>query len=155
MFSSFRVECCYEIPLDIVKSKNLHGLAVVARQAYRNRTIIYESHSQVIFRKPTVQTVQLDPNQHLYDSTFAFLNHSCVPNAIIDVKTMSLIALRDIEPGEEITIFYPATESELFQKFECRCNQTSCLGRIRGRRFLARPTPQNILRAARTPALFF
>lgn len=30
-------------------------------------------------------------------------------------------ALRDIQPGDELSFFYPSTEWEMAQGFECKC----------------------------------
>ena len=47
------------------------------------------------------------------DTIFAFLNHSCEPNCAI-VGTKTVIALKDIKLGEEITINYSMKDSDPF-----------------------------------------
>lgn len=53
-----------------------------------------------------------------------YLNHSCSPNAIFQDRW--LIALRAIEPKEEITIDYTMTESRISNHFQCLCGAKSC-----------------------------
>ena len=57
-----------------------------------------------------------------------FTNHSCTPNARIQVEAGSVefFALRDIEIGEEITVGYGATHHE--GRLACRCGQVGCNG---------------------------
>lgn len=57
-------------------------------------------------------------------------NHSCDPNGRFDDRGM-LIALRNIEKGDEITFNYllhPIPASPW--NFECRCNSQNCIGWI-------------------------
>ncbi len=58
-------------------------------------------------------------------------NHSCDPNATFDRSGM-LIALRDIESGEELTYDYlahpiPASPWD----FECDCGVEKCIGWVK------------------------
>ena len=59
-----------------------------------------------------------------------YINHSCDPNAYM--KTLYghvlFFALRDIEPGEEITVDYQTTLHS--DKKRCYCGAASCRGRI-------------------------
>lgn len=55
-------------------------------------------------------------------------NHSCNPNAIVDVKRDNyLVALRDIAPDREITFDYGW---ERFEPMPCRCGEEHCTGNI-------------------------
>jgi len=56
-----------------------------------------------------------------------FLNHSCDPNSKIDRDSFSLIALKDIKIGEEITCDYNKTELN-GQKVSCNCQSENCRG---------------------------
>ena len=59
-----------------------------------------------------------------------YINHSCEPNAYMKIlyDHILFIALRDIEPGEEITIDYEATLHS--NKKRCICGAPSCRGTI-------------------------
>ncbi len=53
-------------------------------------------------------------------------NHSCSPNVDKD-----LVVLRNILPGEEITIDYAQFSNKAW-KMECNCGAESCVGIVRG-----------------------
>ena len=54
-----------------------------------------------------------------------FANHSCAPNAGIQ-HDRQLIALRDIQPGEEICYDYSTTMDEKSFTMHCRCGAPGC-----------------------------
>jgi len=59
-----------------------------------------------------------------------YINHSCEPNAFMKILYghILFIALRDIGPGEEITIDYQSTLHS--NKKRCICGAPSCRGTI-------------------------
>lgn len=59
-----------------------------------------------------------------------YINHSCEPNAYMKILYghILFIALRDIVPGEEITIDYESTLHS--NKKRCTCGAPSCRGTI-------------------------
>lgn len=59
-----------------------------------------------------------------------YINHSCRPNAYMRVSHGHILfmALRDIEPGEEITIDYVSTYHS--DKKRCHCNAPACRGTV-------------------------
>lgn len=59
-----------------------------------------------------------------------YINHSCTPNAFTRTVYNQLIffALRDIQPGEEITIDYESTLHPDSKR--CTCNAANCRKRI-------------------------
>jgi uncharacterized protein len=60
-----------------------------------------------------------------------YFNHCCDPNAGMQGQ-ISLVALRDISPGEEVCFDYAMTDSSPYDEFECACGTTHCRGRVRG-----------------------
>lgn len=56
--------------------------------------------------------------------TTATINHSCEPNAGF-LDTITIIAIRDIMPGEEITWDYAFSQTT-FPPFKCKCEQANC-----------------------------
>ncbi|HLD98020.1 MAG TPA: SET domain-containing protein-lysine N-methyltransferase [Candidatus Nanoarchaeia archaeon] len=60
-----------------------------------------------------------------------YINHSCDPNAEIDIidDKIWIIASRDINPGEEITYDY-AYDLENWEDHPCRCGSANCVGYI-------------------------
>jgi SET domain-containing protein len=59
------------------------------------------------------------------------VNHSCNPNAGIQGQ-IALVALRDIQPDEEVCFDYAMTDSSPYDEFKCRCGEPTCRGRITG-----------------------
>jgi hypothetical protein len=69
-----------------------------------------------------------------YDDVMLFFNHSCEPN--VGVRgNVAFVAMRDIPPGEELTIDYAMIDDHEDESMTCRCGTASCRGVIRGRDF--------------------
>jgi hypothetical protein len=62
-----------------------------------------------------------------------FVNHSCEPNAGLNIQGMDvvLLAIRDIEPDEEIYFDYSTTMDEDDFEMICHCKKPSCRKVIR------------------------
>lgn len=58
-----------------------------------------------------------------------YINHSCNPNclSLVIEKQINIFALRDIFPGEEITVDYLDIQDFLFR--ECNCGSEYCRGK--------------------------
>jgi hypothetical protein len=70
------------------------------------------------------------------------MNHSCAPTAIVDVMNMEVRAAIAIAPGQPVTFFYPSTEWDMAQQFQCNCKAKNCLGIVVGSKYV----PRRILR---------
>lgn len=66
-----------------------------------------------------------------------YFNHSCDPNTHIKGK-VTVVALKNIKKGEEITFDYSLNESDIFWKLDkkCRCGTKICRKNIRSIQFL-------------------
>lgn len=64
-----------------------------------------------------------------------YLNHSCNPNSGIKGK-VTMIALLDINEGEEITIDYSIIEGNDLWEMKCRCGEKNCRKIIRSVQYL-------------------
>lgn len=60
-----------------------------------------------------------------------YYNHSCNPNAGFK-DSITLIAMRTIRPGEEVTFDYCMCMSSPLLKLDCACGDTQCRKVIRG-----------------------
>ena len=60
------------------------------------------------------------------------MNHSCSPSVRLDCTSLSLIALVDLNPGDEINFFYPSTEWNMAKPFQCWCESLDCCKLISG-----------------------
>lgn len=84
--------------------------------------------------EPSYLTIQTGTDTHItLDPGFLqYTNHSCSPTAFFDTGSMELICLRALEPGAEISFFYPGTEWEMAQPFVCNCGEPGCIQLING-----------------------
>ena len=114
------------------------GAGLVARVAIPKGARIHSWAGCRILPRPSYQSVQIGARAHAHDPAFLnLLNHSCEPNLRIDIAPRTVSALRDIRPGELLTIFYPATEWDMARPFRCRCSSRRCLRWVRGARYLS------------------
>ncbi len=80
-------------------------------------------------------TVQIE--EGLYSATIGgaetadFINHSCDPNLGLRGQ-ITLVALRNIEVGEEVCFDYAMTDCTPYDEFECHCGTPICRGTVRG-----------------------
>jgi len=57
-------------------------------------------------------------------------NHSCEPNIGVQGQIV-FVALRNIEPGEELTHDWATTDDDTYE-MACRCGAPSCRGVVTG-----------------------
>lgn len=82
-------------------------------------------------------SIQQDEQRHIVVALpLRLMNHSCQPTCYLDMETLTVRALRPLAAGEEVNFFYPATEWEMAEPFDCHCGAPSCLHTIRGAREL-------------------
>ena len=60
-----------------------------------------------------------------------YFNHSCTPNAGFSGQ-MALVAMRDIEEGEEVCFDYAMCDGSPYDEFICSCGTEYCRGNITG-----------------------
>ena len=60
-----------------------------------------------------------------------FVNHCCDPNAGMSGQ-IALVAIRDIQPGEEICYDYAMSDGSHYDEFECNCGAPSWRRRVTG-----------------------
>jgi hypothetical protein len=58
-----------------------------------------------------------------------FMNHSCVPSCL-GLEADFEVAVRDIQPGEELTDDYGTLHLQAHESFDCRCGAAGCRGRV-------------------------
>ncbi|MEO8172833.1 MAG: SET domain-containing protein-lysine N-methyltransferase [Sediminibacterium sp.] len=109
--------------------KSLHAAAF-----FDAGDMISEFTADKILEDPTYLTVQTGENKHitLLPEFLQYINHSCEPNVFFDTTGMQLLALKEIQPGDELMFFYPSSEWNMTQAFDCFCGTAKCLHRIQG-----------------------
>ena len=123
------------------KENNQHGL--FANASFKAGDTIVAFDASKIVDTPNYLTVQVSEHKHIYlfPEYLQYVNHCCEPNVIFNTTTMQLECISDIETGEELRFFYPATEWKIAQPFICNCGKPSCVGLIQG----AADTPTEVL----------
>ena len=58
------------------------------------------------------------------------INHSCEPNCGMRNAT-TIVAMRDIAAGEELTFDYAMSDASDYDEFDCNCGTSLCRGRVR------------------------
>ncbi|EPE03785.1 galactose-proton symport [Ophiostoma piceae UAMH 11346] len=84
----------------------------------------------------TYATVQVGRNQHInLNSDLLYINHSCEPSLLFDMSSRNVwVGPKGLKPGDELTFFYPSTEWDMAQSFDCFCGHSTCRGLIGGAR---------------------
>jgi hypothetical protein len=105
---------------------------VIARQGARTGEEVFTCAPDEVVAVRTRRTVQIGPGRHLANRFVDFVNHSCAPTTVLDVGSLAFVALRDLRAGDEVTFFYPGSESELAHEFRCHCGSPMCVGWVAG-----------------------
>ncbi|KAG2171683.1 hypothetical protein INT43_008063, partial [Umbelopsis isabellina] len=110
---SFRVEW-------IGDPKNFSSRLVTAK-AYKTGDVLAALEGLTPGPK-AYSSVQISEDEHVeLNSDLLYMNHSCNPTAVVDLKKRAIVANKDLAPGAEITFFYPSTEWDMAQPFDCWC----------------------------------
>ncbi len=112
---------------------------------FKKGEIISQFSAGVTQNYATYLTVQVNMLTHitLRPEFLQYINHSCSPTVFFDTSTFELIALQDLNEGDEFTFFYPSTEWEMAQPFVCNCGSINCLQLINGASHLSLSTLHN------------
>jgi uncharacterized protein len=121
-------------------SKSQRG--VFAAEPIRTGEVIAVWGGEVVprhlfFNLPTsIQQISVQIEEHLYlaptrESAGEWVNHSCEPNAGMSGQIV-LVAMRDINVGEEVCYDYAMTDGSPYDEFECRCGSSLCRNRVTG-----------------------
>lgn len=130
--------------LEVRAAPQKGGFAVYTREAlekdellcvWTGRVVTF-SELQGLSEAEKSHTLQVDEGIYLAplgpeEEPADYINHSCAPNAGIRGQ-VSLVAMRPIAPGEEITFDYAMSDSSAFDEFACACGSPLCRGRVTG-----------------------
>ena len=125
-----------------VESASKGGRAVVAAQPLRKGALLVVWGGDILSRlqldavPPHLRrlALQVDEDRFLWSTDEGpadWVNHSCEPNAGLRGQ-ISLVAMRAIEPGEEISFDYEMSDGWDYDEFACACGAPACRGRITG-----------------------
>jgi hypothetical protein len=128
---------------EVRQNKENQQLGLFANTSFKAGDTIVAFDASKIMDTPNYLTVQVSEHKHIHLSPeyLQYVNHCCEPNVLFNTTTMQLECISDIEAGEELRFFYPATEWRISQQFICNCGKPSCVGLIQG----AAETPTEVL----------
>ncbi|KAK2737629.1 hypothetical protein FQN55_000985 [Onygenales sp. PD_40] len=128
-------------------SPSFNLTAVAAKDTPAN-TLLAKNTSTTLATAKDYSTVQISRSEHIrLNSDLLYCNHSCDPNVRFVTSTLAspeaglekpvsgaieVWSTRDIPAGEELRFFYPSTEWEMAQPFQCSCGAEKCLGVVDG-----------------------
>ncbi len=114
-------------------STSVRGASLVASRFIKTDELVLSFLNLMPQKERTYQTIEIGMGWHVVeDEILAKLNHSCDPNIKIDTVRRECIARRDIREGEELSFFYPTTETEMISPFLCKCGSDFCIGYVDG-----------------------
>ncbi|CAF3346676.1 unnamed protein product [Rotaria socialis] len=130
------IECdmsmCSYYPLDDPRNKmsRTEVLALIEKYPESNDFILSYTYmlDDDLFHVPRNYVTQ-----ELTDEC-VFFNHSCDPNCgFATDDEFTVMAIRDINPGEELTYHYGCLDSEttLSTNFVCKCGTYNCVGELK------------------------
>lgn len=119
------------------------GCGVFAREKFLKDELVSLWGGRIIHKNDldpampcfTQRVLQMD--EELYLLTAAqkepndCFNHSCDPNLGFRGQ-IGLVAMRDIDTGEELTFDYAMSDGEPYDEFECHCGSSNCRKKVTG-----------------------
>ncbi|MCU0849132.1 MAG: SET domain-containing protein-lysine N-methyltransferase [Spirochaetes bacterium] len=118
---------------DIIKTDDV-GEGIISLAVFRPGETVFR-FAGILMDEMTLFTLQLQPGHHLHDPFFmGKVLHSCEPNMACDMASQTFTAVREIKPGDFLTMDYETTEDQLFRSFECHCGSPNCRKFIMGRK---------------------
>jgi len=119
--------------LEVVRLDDHRGLGVRARKSFATGDVMHRFAGMVSDRI-CQHSLQVDADRHVSGTRYiGYLSHGCDPNATLHMANFTLVARREIAPGDIVTIDYTETEDKLYRQFSCSCGATNCRGWIVGR----------------------
>jgi SET domain-containing protein len=136
----------YRSPRTEVRPSPIHGRGLFARAAITAGDIVAVKGGHVLTAaqwaalEPALGAAEIQLTDDLViapvdrehrDGSMLFTNHSCDPNLAIQGQIV-LVAMRDIAPGEELTIDWATTDDGDYT-LACRCGSPRCRRVVTGK----------------------
>lgn len=134
---------CYLTPKARPVPSDVHGHCSVATEPIRAGETVAAFGGRCVTRDELEQlrlsqqhrSIQIDDDLFLAGAIDPepgdFVNHSCEPNCGLRGSVL-VVALRDIEAGEELTYDFAMSDGSDDDEFECHCGADSCRGKVTG-----------------------
>ncbi|RYZ41166.1 MAG: methyltransferase domain-containing protein [Myxococcaceae bacterium] len=129
-------------PALLTRSSGPFGTCMVTTRAVAAGEVLLVMEGSRV-RAPGRDTLQVGVDQHLAtpDAPWRFINHACEPTALFDpgsdTQPPRFTARRALAAGQEVTFNYLTSEWHLVAPFPCGCGAATCVGWVRGARYLS------------------
>jgi len=144
MISSTLHQPAYEIVFsediaEVRQAADSGAKCLFAKQSFKPGDVLAKFYPEAILSSATYLTIQLDEKEHIsiLPEYLRYTNHSCSPNIFFNTATLEVVCLYPVAAGEELTFFYPSSEWDMAQPFDCCCGNKECLGTIQGAAYLS------------------
>lgn len=98
-------------------------------------SVIYKDALDLNMPRFTERVIQIDEDLYLLTAEEKepndCFNHSCEPNLGFSGQ-IGLVAMRDIEAGEECCFDYAMSDGEPYDEFDCLCGNSGCRKKVTG-----------------------
>lgn len=102
--------------LFVIKFCNrVNGEGLFSNGTYKKNDIIY-TLTGPIKNTPDKYTIEIGVNKHITDLYGIYMNHSFTPS--VSINKNNVVALQDINPGDEISFNYNENETKMACPFE-------------------------------------
>jgi uncharacterized protein len=135
----------YGSPKTVVKESQIHGRGLFAREPIAQGEMVALQGGYILNAatlgevEPALGPAQITMAEGLFigplaqterEGAMLFSNHSCDPNIGVQGQIV-VVALRDIQPGEELTHDWATTDDDTYE-MPCTCGARHCRGIITG-----------------------
>jgi hypothetical protein len=129
--------------LHVYRSDKAFGSGAISLVSLPPGSVFARIESDVIKTVPVRRytTVQRDCTTHIeLNSDLVYCNHSCDPTVVFDMGKLEVRVVDDkpLKSGDQVTFFYPSTEWEMDQPFDCTCGSPKCQKKIAGAKHMER-----------------
>lgn len=102
---------------------------LIAAKIYQKNELLIDLKMAEALPSPDYTSIDLG-DKHVHHPFGRYINHSCNPTAYIDIEQKRVVALKSINPGDEITFNYLVSERQIVAPFDCNCGAENCIGRV-------------------------
>ncbi|HSE02571.1 MAG TPA: SET domain-containing protein-lysine N-methyltransferase [Methylomirabilota bacterium] len=136
----------YRSPKTEVRPSLIHGKGLFASAAIARDEIVAVKGGHVLTAaqwaalEPALGPAEIQISEELViapvsaaerEDSMLYTNHSCDANLAVQGQIV-LVAMRDIAPGEELTIDWATTDDGDYE-MQCRCGSPRCRGTVTGK----------------------
>lgn len=113
----------------LIRESKINGKGVFTTVPFQVNDAVLSFPIENVSTKNRRGWAYIGNGRYVGDHYLSFVNHSCNPTTVMMIlpTNVSMIALRDIKAGEEITCNYDMTEED-GDHIPCTCGSKKCKG---------------------------